>query len=95
MFFECPKTTDARSKYQPWISDVLGKIHNNFTLPICTITEDENILTQIRYAIPLPKAIFNYNNDQVRTFFTDGSSSVADIEIDREASWAIVEDLCQ
>lgn len=43
----------------------------------------------------MPKAWFSYKDDQLRTFFTDGSATVADLEIDREAAWAIVEDLCQ
>ncbi len=95
MFFDCPKTADARSKYQNWIYDVFDAIEMIFTLPICTITQHENVLTTVRYERPLPRANFNLDNSLIRTFYTDGSSSIADFEIDREASWAVIEDKCQ
>ena len=95
LFLECPKAADARVKHQNWINEVKDGIEITFTLPVCTTTEHEHVLTRVRYERPLPHAMFCYDNSQPRTFFTDGSATVADVEIDREASWAIVEDLCQ
>lgn len=95
LFFDCPKTADARQKYQGFIEEFLEWIEIIFTLPVCTVIAEENILNRIRFSRPLPRANFRYDDSRLRTFFTDGSASIADIEIDREASWAIVEDLCQ
>ena len=47
------------------------------TLPICTISDQENVLTRIRYARPLPQAVFKYDNSQIRTFFTHGRATVS------------------
>ena len=49
-----------------------------FTLPICTVILEENILNRIRYNRSPPKANFDYRDDRVHTFFTDGSASIAD-----------------
>ena len=82
-------------KYQGFIEEFLEWIETIFTLPICTVILEENILNRIRYNRSPPKANFDYRDDRVHTFFTDGSASIADLELDREAAWAIVEDLCQ
>ena len=71
-----------------WISDVYDGIEMIYRLPICAISDQENVLTRIRFARPLPRAVFKYDNSQIRTFFTDGSATVSDFESDREASWA-------
>ena len=94
VFLDCPKTAEARQNHKNFMDDLLEWIEIIFPLPICTCIAEENILNRIRYARPLPKANFAYNDGITRTFFTDGSATVADIEVDREAAWAIVEDLC-
>ena len=95
LFFDCPKTAEARQKYEKFIEESFDWIETIFTFPVCTISAEENILNRIRYARPLPKAVFQYTDSINRTFFTDGSATVSDLETDREASWAFVEDVCQ
>ena len=95
LFFDCPKTAEARQKYKKFIEESLEWIETIFSLPVCTISAEENILNRIRFDRPLPKAVFNYADQTNRTFYTDGSATISDFETDREASWAIVEDICQ
>ena len=95
LFLECEKTAEARNKHPNLISEDFEWVETFFALPVCTSFPEENILNRIRFTRPMPKAWFSYKDDQLRTFFTDGSATVADLEIDREAAWAIVEDLCQ
>ena len=95
LFFECPITTDARQKYASSLENYLEWWEIIFSLPVCTIDVEENMLNRIRYNRPVPKASFNFPTSESKTFFTDGSANVADLEVDREAAWAIVEDLCQ
>lgn len=95
LFFECPTTHEARQKYANTMDDYREWWEIIFSLPVCTIDVEENMLNRIRYARPVPKASFNFTTSESKTFFTDGSATVADLEVDREAAWAIVEDLCQ
>ena len=95
LFFECPVTEDARKKYISPTEDAFEWMETIFALPVCTIDVEENMINRIRFGRPPPTATFNYRTSDPKTFFTDGSADVTDLEIDREASWAIVEDLCQ
>lgn len=95
LFLDCPKTAEARQKHQNFLEEHREWVEIIFSLPICTKLPEENLLNHIRYSRPLPTANFRYSNDRLRTFFTDGSATVADLEVDREAAWAIVEDVCQ
>ena len=95
LFFYCQHTEEARQKYEEFLEESFDWSEIIFTLPMCTIFAEENILNRIRYTRNLPKANFRYHGPEIQTFYTDGSATVADLEVDREAAWAIVEDLCQ
>lgn len=95
LFFICEHTKEARITHKKFLDEYYDWSEIIYTLPVCTIFAEENILNKIRFERQLPKANFRYNHPDVKTFFTDGSALVADLEVDREAAWAIVEDLCQ